>query len=446
MSCVDNKVNYPELVRRAQLGSQESMERLAKLAEGGLCAYIYRLTLNHDLAQELLQETLLEMVKSLKKLESAEAFWSWLYRTAMGKVQHHFRDQQHKRKTVQMSALEKERLSKHISPDCDDGLSNMIRKELSEAIFEAMGKLKLSHRNVLVLRCFEQKSYGEIATIMNCSETAAQVLFFRAKRSLKQQLSRRGFGKGLLLMALGLFGRVTAPAEASPAAVTITAASTEVSLCAAVIGAAGTKLGIAVGTAIVATALTVGGITAMNDNTNAAHRGGSSLSSSTISSKKAFEYPYQLLDAYDPDEDGWKGGKANQTFAVPIAPAKWLAGPPPSELSSVVLPTDHWVELKFRSEILDGPGDDVLLIEWGANSEQALVFITDGVGNGYLLGTAISGSSGQQAPTKIGFDISGVSLPFVPCAVRIVGLDEGGDIPGFDLNSVRARTYISGKE
>ncbi|MBA7640741.1 hypothetical protein ES703_48412 [subsurface metagenome] len=431
MSCVDNDVNYLELVRQAQLGNQESMNRLAQLAKGRVCAYIYRLTLNYDLTQDLLQETLLEMVKSLKELKHAEAFWSWLYRTAMGKVQHYFRDEQHKRKIGQMSTVEKEQLSKHAGGDYGDGLNSVIRKELSEAIIEAMGKLKLRHRNVLVLRCFEQMPYSEIATIMNCSEMAAQVLFHRAKRSLKRQLSKHGFGKGLLLIALGLFGRMTAPAEASSATSTVTVASIEVGLLAAVIGTAGTKLGITAVTAITAVAIIAGGITALNDN---------NISSF---SKGGFEYPYHLLDAYDPDGDGWKGIEANETVSVPVVPEKWLVGPPLSAQSSVILPTGHWIELKFRGKIVDGSGYDISLIEWGANGEQAGVFITDGAGNEYLLGMATAGTSSRQVPTEIGFDISGISLPFVPCAVRILGIKGGGGTPGFDLHSVRARTYVS---
>lgn len=438
---MDNDVNYLELVRQAQLGNQESMNRLAKLAKGRVCAYIYRLTLNYDLTQDLLQETLLEMVKSLKELKHAEAFWSWLYRTAMGKVQHYFRDQQDKRKIVQMSMVEKEQLSKRAWGDYGDGLNSMIRKELSEAIFEAMGKLKFRHRNVLALRCFEQKSYSEIATIMDCSEMASQVLFFRAKHSLKRQLSKHGFGKGLLLVALGLFARMTAPAEASSATTTVTVASTEIGLLATIIGTAGTKLGITAVTVITAAVITVGGIIKLNhNNTSVHHRPGSKVSIRLALSKEAFEYPYQLLDAYDPDGDGWKGIEANETVSVPIDPEKWLVGPPPSEQSSVILPVDHWVELKFRGEIIDGPGYDIFLIEWGANGEQAGVFITDGGGNEYLLGKAMVRASGQQVPTEIGFDISSISLPFAPCAVRIVGIEGGGGTPGFDLHSVRART------
>ena len=54
-----------------------------------------------------------------------------------------------------------------------------------------------------------QLPYSEIADIMDCSRLTTQVLFYRAKRSLKQQLIRSGFGKGLLLTALGFFAQAT---------------------------------------------------------------------------------------------------------------------------------------------------------------------------------------------------------------------------------------------
>jgi RNA polymerase sigma factor (sigma-70 family) len=267
---MSGSVNYVELFGKAQLGDGESMSRLARLVEERLFAYILRLTLNNDLAQDLSQETLLTMVKSLKRLkfEHEEQFLSWLFQTAWGKVHSHFRNQQQE-KSRQMSAVDREQfLSKCTSGNHRDGLQALMRKELSATIFEAMAKLRDGHRNVLVLRCFEQMPYSEIASIMNCSELTAQVLFFRAKRSLKRQLSRQGFDKGSLLIALGLFARLTRPAKASFATTTVTATSTKVGLTATVIGAVGTKLGILVATAITAAALTIGGITmtAMNND------------------------------------------------------------------------------------------------------------------------------------------------------------------------------------
>jgi DNA-directed RNA polymerase specialized sigma24 family protein len=50
---MDDKAGYAELIRQAQLGDQQSMNELAQLVQGRVSAYVYRLTLNHDLAQDL---------------------------------------------------------------------------------------------------------------------------------------------------------------------------------------------------------------------------------------------------------------------------------------------------------------------------------------------------------------------------------------------------------
>lgn len=162
----------------------------------------------------------------------------------------------------------------------------------------------------------------------------------------------------------------------------------------------------------------------------------------TWAEEGAFEYPCYLLDAFDADNSCWEGMDAEGNYRGPIrvVPAQWLVGSPPSEKSGVTLPPDHWVDLQYRGRIVDGPENDIVLIELGPVSEQALIFITDGAGPEYLLGKATSGSIGDGVdPTEIGIDIADVNLPFEPRAVRILGLDYGGEAPGFDIASVRTR-------
>ncbi len=53
-----------KLIKQAQLGDRVSLERLAGLLGPKVYAYIYRLTLDYHLAEDLCQETLLELVKS----------------------------------------------------------------------------------------------------------------------------------------------------------------------------------------------------------------------------------------------------------------------------------------------------------------------------------------------------------------------------------------------
>jgi len=256
---------FIKLVRLAQQGHENCMSQLAEEAEGRLRAYIYRVTLDHDLTQDLSQEALLQMVKSLKSLKMAERFWPWLYRIAQSKIQQHYKTRQ-KKTAITESALYEDFLAQRCDGRQEDGFGQLARKELSRKVMSAMQRMQQNYRAVLSLRCLEQLSYADIGVAMECSEVTARVLFFRAKQALKSQLSQQGLSKGLLLTSLGLFGKLTTPAEAaSSASVTVTAASAKVGLTAALIATASTKLGIATMAAAAVGLAGVGGISALSE-------------------------------------------------------------------------------------------------------------------------------------------------------------------------------------
>ena len=143
-----------------------------------------------------------------------------------------------------MSECHRERLRDRLAETHDDGLTFASRKELLGTVFQAMSQMKLNYRNVVVLRCIEGMSYGEIAGVLNCKELHARVLFFRARNALRRQLTRRGYREGLLLTALGLFKLATTQAKGAGAAGSIQAAYLDVGVLAAVVGSIGTRIGI----------------------------------------------------------------------------------------------------------------------------------------------------------------------------------------------------------
>jgi RNA polymerase sigma-70 factor (ECF subfamily) len=244
-----------KLIQEAQRGREDCMSRLVHESRGRLCAYIYRVTLDHDLTEDLSQEILLQMVQSLGSLNQAERFWPWMYRIAQSKIQEHYKSKQRK-KMISETAFYKDFLSQNGKQYAEDGLRQMLHEELSRKVMTAMKQIKQQYRAVLSLRCFEQLSYADIAQTMQCNEVTARVLFFRAKKAIKKQLAHQGLSRGLLLMCLGIFGKLTAPTKAAASTVTVTAASTKVGLTAAVLATAGSKLGIAT----IATVLTLAGI------------------------------------------------------------------------------------------------------------------------------------------------------------------------------------------
>jgi len=240
---IESKTGVIRLVKQAQCGDSEAMSQLSQQVAERVLPYIQGLTLNYDLAQDILQETLLELVKSLDRVESPESFWCWIYRQALGKVQHHFRDRSRQRSIVLRVASG---LLGHATDESLSGLNYVMRMELSEIVLKAMDKLKIEYRNVLLLRCFENLSYAEIAQVLDCKELHARVLFFRAKRSLGRYLVRGGFGKEYLLAGLVLFRILTKPSEVSSATTLVSASVLEVDTFAAIISLASSKIGLLV--------------------------------------------------------------------------------------------------------------------------------------------------------------------------------------------------------
>lgn len=253
---------WTKLVRQAQKGHKEDLNKLARKAKGRLCAYIYRVTLNYDLTEDISQEVLLQMFKSLNQLKSVKSFWPWLYQIAQNKIQEHYKVK-YKKSPAFGEAFYKNFTLQRSKYHQEDGLRQLLKKELSKKVVVAMKQLKQQYRAVLSLRCFEQLSYSEIAVAMDCSEVRARILFYRAKQALKKQLTHQGLKKGFLLICLGLFGRLTAPARA--ATVTVSASSVKVGMMTAIIATAGTNLGIATVTATAVGLATMGGISVLSE-------------------------------------------------------------------------------------------------------------------------------------------------------------------------------------
>ncbi len=255
---MDRQVNEIELVERARHGDKQSLNTLAQIARERLRVYVYRLTLQEDLTQEIVQESLLEMCKILGKLQKTDRFWSWLYGIATNKLHRHYRTE----RAMRHAAASEERRRGPMK-EREEGLEDLVGEELKRIVTDAMQKLRTRHKAVLVMRCYDGMSYNEIADSMGCSEFSTRMLFVRAKKALQKELLRNGFSKGSLLSALIIFGKMTAPSKAVAAQLTVPAATLNAGLAAGIAGVTTTTTGIvsvaAVGALTVGTVVTTSG-------------------------------------------------------------------------------------------------------------------------------------------------------------------------------------------
>ena len=246
-------LDVTELVQRAQRGDKEALDRLAEFSVKLLRVYVYRLTLQEDLTQEIVQETLLEMVKILGKLKNTDRFLPWLYGIATNKLRHFYRSEATLRRA---STSHSKQHASDESPE--QGLENLLSQELKEIVTGAIQGLKTRHRAVLVMRCYDGMSYAEIAESMGTTEFGTRMLFIRAKKALQRQLAKSGLGRGSLLAILILFGKMTAPSKAAAAQISVTAGTIHAGMLAGAVGLATSKAAlvaltagaVAVGTAV----------------------------------------------------------------------------------------------------------------------------------------------------------------------------------------------------
>jgi RNA polymerase sigma-70 factor (ECF subfamily) len=434
-----------QTIRQAQTGNSQSLSAVSERVRQKVYTYIYRLTLDYHLTEDLTQETVLEMIKSLPQLEvhHVNGFWGWIFRTALGKVQHHFRLQGAKR--LARETTSDEFVLESQASDDNNPMNALVSEEIRKTVLSAMQAIKIKYRNILVLRCFENLSYGQIAGITGGSELKARLLFFRAKHSLKNQLEHHGFKRDHLLAVLTMFAGLTlGTGKKAAAGEVVLASSLETGLG---IGLASL---LTVKTAIIATCiLCIAGFAVSRIKQPDPIPTSEELYGHLYPLLNHIEFvaPSQVVDVNDPDNDGFMVVNLN----TPTAPAQRLK---PDNLEDIllnkphmglVLPKDHWVELGFDGPLRDGPGPDLLITTRGCRS-YTRVFVTDGLSKVLELPQ-------PQCLRKrvcwhkhiIDFDLTRLDIPFEPHAVRLMGTFNRGRVNGVEFYSVRARIQRIGQ-
>jgi len=426
------------LLAKAQQGDRESLDSLTARARDKVNVYLYRMTLDYHLAQDLTQDTVLMLMKSLKQLEpgSNASLWAWVYRSALGQLQHHQR-MQGQRRVDRNTVVDHDKLTQLVDRSQDSAIIKAQRREMMEVVTQALNTLKLTYRSVLCLRCFDQLSYAEIAAVTGGTELQARLTFFRAKQALRRQLSRRGIKRDSLLCALTLFGSLSALRTQSATGATAVTSNLVTA------GTGATVLGtITSPTGIVGAALLILGSSAGMWHSHVRGRADPTelISTSALldQSNANMALPMRIIAAHDPDASGWQrllpqddGPVLREaTDFATIVQKKW-------HYFYLAVPQGHWLDFGFDQGLVNGPGFDVTYhcLQSGG---LAKVYLTDGRDRLYELGNPTVRSR-LRWDYHVYFDLADADPPFQPAAIRIEGAGLPGSNTVFTLTNLRAR-------
>lgn len=140
--------------------------------------YLFCLTHNNDIAEEITQETFYRAVKKINTFKGECKISVWLCQIAKNIWYNELK----KNKRME-NIIEK----KNTYETIENELENMIiSKENKLEIYKKIQKLDEKTRSVMYLRITGELSFKEIGSILNKTENWARVTFYRGKERLKE--------------------------------------------------------------------------------------------------------------------------------------------------------------------------------------------------------------------------------------------------------------------
>ncbi len=178
-----------ELIERALAGNQDAYRQLMERHRPAIYHIVYKIARGGEVVNDLVQETFMKAFASLSTYRSEYKFSTWLYRIAANAAIDHLRKK--RLKTLSLDSPP-ETSSGRIEIEIPDNSYNPERdfeaRERRVSIDEAIESLPDKYRIVIVYRHKDDKSYEEIAEVLNIPIGTVKARIFRARELLKKKL------------------------------------------------------------------------------------------------------------------------------------------------------------------------------------------------------------------------------------------------------------------
>lgn len=183
-----------EVVHLARGGQEPAYRELIRRYERPVFALVYRMVRDRELAEDLTQETFVKVLNALASYRSEFKFSSWIFKIANNTAIDHLRRRElptlsldgsphaDSPESIEATALQ-------VSSRDETALGEVEAKELGGAIEIAIGQLRPEYRTCILLRHVEDRSYEEIAEILDLPLGTVKTYIHRARQELRSALA-----------------------------------------------------------------------------------------------------------------------------------------------------------------------------------------------------------------------------------------------------------------
>ncbi len=184
----------PQEVAALRARDPAVIELLVRRHSDRLYRFILHLVRDANTAQNLVQETFFQALRSLPSFKGHSQFSTWLFGIAKNVVMAHLRKA---RRWRVLSEAEMERLQPTFTPDGHHAETYapwhpgavLEQQERARLVHQAIDRLPEKYRVVVVLRDLEDLSTAEAAQVLGISEVNVRVRLHRARNTLRSLLA-----------------------------------------------------------------------------------------------------------------------------------------------------------------------------------------------------------------------------------------------------------------
>ena len=160
----------------------QAFQKLVQLYQKPIYSLIRNIVLNHDDADDVLQNTFLKIFKYLKNFKGESKLFSWMYRIATNEAIRFINDKA-KRNGTTSEAMQEVLVNNLAADSYFDG--NEIQLKLQKAIILLPQKQQL----VFKMKYFEEMKYEEMSEILGTSVGALKASYHHAVKKIESYMN-----------------------------------------------------------------------------------------------------------------------------------------------------------------------------------------------------------------------------------------------------------------
>jgi len=181
------KFSDEELISRFQQGDEYAYKELVIRYRNKLMTFIYRFLNNYELTEDIVQDTFLKLYTHKHYYRSIAKFSTWIYTIAGNLAKTELRKKKRRKVTnfSQLGAEDRDIEIPAVQAEVDNELQN---KYAENKIQEAIQKLPVHFRTVIILRDIQELSYEEVSSIVDVPLGTVKSRINRARLQLQKDL------------------------------------------------------------------------------------------------------------------------------------------------------------------------------------------------------------------------------------------------------------------